>query len=322
MRTILPTLLLFALGCQHCPRVFDCSNSCVTEEVECPKEACRTPKRVSRPVEDCPPERVEKKPAEVCEKPQVEKKTPQTIHIKMPQERIIVHVDQHGNPISPQQLAMMQQQQAQSFTPQSFAPQPGVQPQSMVMMPVVQPQSAPSGRARPGLTIDFFRLPIPFPRLIAVPDAPQQVQMAMFQPQSFVPVPQQQTFQPQSFVPQPQQQAFVPQSFSPQPQIFQPQSMMPVQGSVNIPVQGTVNVPVQGHVPVPVQPQSFVPQSAAVQPQSLMVPQQQRVIPVVPQSFTPQSAVVAQPQMQGISLEQAREFCRLVKELEDRMKQK
>jgi hypothetical protein len=312
MRTLLPLLLFVVIGCNHCARFMDCS-SCSKEARECVNEVSdQKPKRVSK--NDCVVEQPCPKPApQRCEQaPEIEIKAPKPIHIKMPPQQYIIENGMQQQAMAyGQQQAMMQPQSfaPQSFAPQSFAPQAAA-PQQVMMMPVMQPQSAgPAGRARPGLTLDFFRLPIPFPRLIAVPEAAPQMQaVAMVMPQSFAP----QSFAPQSFAPQ----SFAPQSFAPQsfaPQSFAPQAapqqhvMVPVPGTVDVPVQTMMKVPYQAHVPVPVQPQSFVPQSMAVQPQAMIG------VPQATAGFRPQSAV--QPQMQGITLQQAEEFCRMVEQM-------
>jgi hypothetical protein len=287
MRKLLPFLFFIVVGC-HCPRIFDgfactkdtsdCKDTadCVPKqrnaEAPCPKQACEV---------ICPPQKCE-------QAPEVEIKAPKPIYVRLPQQKIVVQ-----NEMQPQAMAVAQPQpvmQPQSFAPQSFAPQSAA-PQQMMMVPVAQPQSAgPAGRARLGLTFDFFRLPIPFPRLIAVPEAVAPVQaVAMMAPQSFA---------PQSFAPQ----SFAPQSFAPQSAPAQQHVMVPVPGTVDVPVQTMMKVPYQAHVPVPVQSQAFVPQSAPVQTQ-VMSPQ-----PATPQ---PQAA----PRVVCISAEQAEEFYRLLEQM-------
>ena len=74
--------------------------------------------------------------------------------------------------VPPQKITIQHQPQPVPQVAQAAA----VQSQPMVMMPMAAAgMAAPAGRARPGLTIDFFRMPIPFIRLIAVPDAAPQM---------------------------------------------------------------------------------------------------------------------------------------------------
>ena len=45
MRYLMPLLLWLAVGCQHCPRLLDCSAPCPEKEVviDCPKETVECP---------------------------------------------------------------------------------------------------------------------------------------------------------------------------------------------------------------------------------------------------------------------------------------
>jgi hypothetical protein len=290
MRNLLPLLFFVAVGCNHCPRLFDC-NSCARDG-ECKETADCGPKQRG-PEVPCPKQPCEEaRPPQKCEQaPEIEIRAPKPIHIKVPQQKIIV--PEEVQPQAIQQPAM----QPQSFTPQSFAPQ-SMAPQQMMMVPMAQ-SAGPAGRARPGLTLDFFRLPIPFPRLIAVPEAAPVMQaVAVMAPQSFAP----QSFVPQSFAPQPAPQAFVPQAAPVQQHV-----MVPVPGTVDVPVQTTMKVPYQAHVPVPVPPQSFVPQSAPVQ--------------LTPQATTVQPQSSAPPSVICIPAQQAEEFYRLLEQLKKQTNQ-
>jgi hypothetical protein len=294
MRKLLPSLLFFVVGCYHCPRFFDC-DSCTKDAADCKETADCGPKQRNAEA-PCPKQACDVKcPPQKCEQaPEIQINAPKPIYVKLPQQKIVVQ-----NEMQPQAMAMAQQQptmQPQSFTPQSFAPQSA--PQQMMMVPIAQPQSAgPAGRARPGLTFDFFRLPIPFPRLIAVPEAVPPVQaVAMMAPQSFA---------PQSFAPQ----SFAPQSFAPQSAPAQQHVMVPVPGTVDVPVQTMMKVPYQAHVPVPVQSQAFVPQSAAVRPQLMS-----------PQATTAQPQSTAQPVV-CIPAQQAEEFYRLLEQMKKQANQ-
>jgi hypothetical protein len=194
--------------------------------------------------------------------------------------------------------------------------------QAPAQMAVVSGQSVPAGRARPGLTIDFFRLPIPYPRLVAIPTAPEMAMVPMAAPQVFAVQPQAVTpvapmmqqalaaqpqelvaappqAAPQLYAVQPQavtpvapmmQQAFVAQpqalvAAPPQPTVYQPQAVVAApQAAAPVPTQAVV--PVQGHAVIPVQGQAVVPV------------QGQAVVPVQGQSLSPiQAPAYAAPQV-------------------------
>jgi hypothetical protein len=302
MRTLLPLLLFLLVGCNHCSRLIG-GDSCAAEV-----EDCKPPRGTRHlPVAEAPCPTPA--PKDCLQTPEIEVQASKPIHVKLqPQKIILQNEAQPQQMMQPQSVAPQQMMQPQSFAPQSGAPQ------QVMMMPVMQPQSAaPAGGARPGLTIDFFRLPIPFPKLIAVPDAAPQMQaVAMVAPQSYAP----QAYAPQSYAPQ----AFAPQSFVPQA-APQQHVMVPVPGTVDVPVQTMMKVPYQAHVPVPVQPQSFAPHSVAVQPQSVAV-QPQGMIPIVPHGAVCPPQAGAAPQMQGITLQQAEEFCRLVEQMKKQMNER
>lgn len=319
MRKLTPLLLLIAVGCHACPRFFDCTGSCVGKEtiVECPKEKA-----------DCPPPRAVKEiaqPEPVCAKPPVvETKQPEPIRIKIPPQKIILQ-----NEAAPH--AMMQSQPM--MQPQGMVqPQSMVQPQAamvqpqMMMVPTSAMTSSPVGAARPGLTFDFIRIPIPFPRLIAVPTQPQMqavavAPQAMVMPQAMV-APQAAMVMPQAAMVQPQ--AMIP--VQPQAAMVQPQAMVMPQAAM-VPVQPQAAM-VQPQAMIPVQPQAAMvpvqPQAAMVhvQPQAAVV-QPQAMVPVQPQAAVvqPQAMIPVQPQAQGISLREAEEFCRMVQEMKRRMDQ-
>jgi hypothetical protein len=165
-------------------------------------------------------------------------------------------------------------------------------------------QNVPVGLARPGLTFDFVRIPIPFPRLIAIPTTPQITipfaapQAVAFAPQAAAPVMQQ--FAPAPVAPVVQQVAAAPVAPFVQ-QVAAPQAMMPVSGQVTVPVQGQVTVPVNGQVTVPVQGQVPVPAGAVfTQPAPIAAAPQVVTVqaapaapiaptaPAAPQSLNPQ----------------------------------
>lgn len=298
MRKLTPLLLLIAVGCHACPRFFDCSGTCVGKEtiVECPKEKV-----------DCPPPRAVKEiaqPEPVCARPPVvETKQPEPIRIKIPPQKIILQNEAapHGM-VQPQSMVQPQGM----VQPQSMVqPQAAmVQPQ-MMMVPTSAVTSSPVGAARPGLTFDFIRIPIPFPRLIAVPTQPQMQAVAVA-PQAMV--------MPQAMV-APQAAMVMPQAA-----MVQPQAMVMPQAAM-VPVQPqAAMIPVQPQAAM-VQPQAMIP----VQPQAAMVPVQPQaaMVHVQPQAAVvqPQAMVPVQPQAQGISLREAEEFCRMVQEMKRRMDQ-
>ncbi|HKI36850.1 MAG TPA: hypothetical protein VKA46_33670 [Gemmataceae bacterium] len=177
---------------------------------------------------------------------------------------------------------------AQQVLPQMAPAQMVTGQQMMIMAPqfatsASAAQSVPVGRARPGITFDFFRLPIPYPRLIAVPTTPEVTTIPMAQ--SVV------ALQPQAtaFALPMQAQAMVP---------VQAQAVMPVQAQAVMPVQAQAVMPVQAQAVMPVQAQAFMP----VQAQAMAPVQAQAVMPVQAQAVAPAQTVMVQQAMPAQAL--------------------
>jgi hypothetical protein len=137
--------------------------------------------------------------------------------------------------------------------PQAYAP---------LAAPAGLVQAVPVGRARPGITLDFIRIPIPILRLIAVPTTPEITvplaapQLVAYQPQAVMPP----VAAPQVVAPA----AVVPQAPAP--------AVVPFQGAV-VPVQGQALLPIQGQAAVPMVAQPVMSAPVAPQPTQPLSPQ-------------------------------------------------
>jgi hypothetical protein len=111
-----------------------------------------------------------------CQPPQVDVRAAPPVHVKLPQQQIVLEQAPAAPPAAPPMMA-------QPVAP--AAPQMVAMPQSYAPMsaPGVIVPAAPVGRARPGIALDFIRIPIPFPRLIAVPTTPEVTIPIAYQPQ-------------------------------------------------------------------------------------------------------------------------------------------
>lgn len=276
-------LLVGLIGCKHfgsdacavrhserCESA--CTESCV-EPCSNPKP-CRTETVVERSAPCAAP-----CAAKSCA-PEVEVRAAAPVHVKLPPQKIVVEN-------APQ--AQVQQVQPQLAYAQTAMMAPQAQVQSVPVMAMAESGSdfehTLASSARPGLTFDFIRLPIPIPKLVAVPTAPRMRAFSMSMPQA-VPVqsvPMQSV--PMQSVPvqtMPVQSMAATQMVQPvqamQMPVAQAQTMVPIQGQAVVPVQGQAIVPVQGQALVPVQSQAMVPTQAAqqimIQPQAQIVPTQ------------------------------------------------
>ncbi len=274
-------------ACVPCPKECEIIEECYPcPEPKEPKHQAEniipTPIKIHRPKAQSLPPSSHAKPCPPP-KPEVKFRQPKTIHVKLPPQKIVVESQQQCPPAPPHAM-----------------------PQQMMMAPtqaapMYQPQAAPgffqnvTQGARLGLTFDFLRIPIPIPKLIAVPTAPAVPMMMAAQ--------------------QPVIAAQQPVMAAPQPAMAAPQmARVPVQGQAVVPVQGQALVPVQGQAMVPVQGQAMVP---AQSPQQVMVPVQRPM--AVPQAQH-RYAIVPQPQAPAQAprqptLEELEEFCRQVAEM-------
>lgn len=154
---LLALLAAGGLGCQHCEkkRSADCP----------PKEICDTECLPAKPVKEICPAPECPVPEAKCAppKPHVEIRQSPPVHVKLPRPQVIVETA--AAPVAPAQ-PMVAAQPIAPVAPQVAAPQ--------VYAPVAATGiHRPINRARLGLTLDFIRLPIPVPRFIAVPTAPE-----------------------------------------------------------------------------------------------------------------------------------------------------
>jgi hypothetical protein len=258
-------------------------------EVKCPPPECPAPRTPPCPA---PAPTVVPAPA-----PKIEVRQQPTVTIKVPQRQVVI--EQPTPTLAMQAPPMAAPMAAPTAAP--MASQPMYAPAPAAYAPVSalggSVQSVPSGRARPGLTIDFFNLPIPFPRLIAVPTSPEiTVPVAAPQYVAYAPQPQPVAYAPQpqpvAYAPQPQPVAYAPQA-PVQPVMAAPvappqQTMVPVQGQVTVPVQGQVTVPVQGQVAVPISGQTPVPVSSPMVIPIQAAPAPTAAMPVTSQPLNPQ----------------------------------
>jgi hypothetical protein len=209
--------------------------------------------------EECPEEACPEAP---CPTPKVEVCKPRPVHVKAPRSKVILR--------SPPPTVVTPPARAAVAAPQMVAPSQAMvaSPQALTS-PAAGVNYTVAGRARPGLTIDFIRIPIPFPRLVAIPTTPEitvpvaQPQLTVAQPQAVVAAPQQYVAQPQAVVAAPQyvarpQAVAVPPPAPPQPQA---RATVPVKGKAVVPVE----VPVRGKAVVPVRGRAAP--SRAVTPQ-------------------------------------------------------
>ncbi|MCI0457361.1 MAG: hypothetical protein L0Z62_10365 [Gemmataceae bacterium] len=281
MRTLLP-LLLVAAGCH-------------SMYPPCPPDCCE----VRKAPECCPPECAQAPPPRAqlsmnpCPTPppeaptQVQVRQPPVVHVKVPPQKVVVQAPAQPSPVAP-------------VAPTAAAPQMAAPYQSPYQSLGAIAQSVPVGRARPGITLDFIRIPIPILRLIAVPTTPEiTVPWAAAQAIPVAPVPQ---ALPVAAPVAPTYVQALPQPVVPvQPQVVAPaqpqaQAVVPVQGHAVVPVQGQAIVPVQGQAVVPVQGQPVA-------------------APVVAQPVAPQAFPVAPQAARPLSLEEVEEFCRRVQAL-------
>jgi len=318
MRCLIPVVLIWITGCvSHCPHrlhksLAHCQPECATAHAT----ACEQPQANPRP---CAPTLGGPEAAPVCapapvaappsirvehSKPEVEvRQAP--VHIKLPPQKIVVPREANDYFQSAQGMAA-----AQAASP--FAAQ--ATPQATVMTPVAVSQSlfgdTVAGRARPGLTFDFIRIPIPFPRFIAVPTQPEFRMTAVQQSVPAQAVMMQQAAFSQA-APMMASAAYPAQNHAVVP--VTGQAVVPVQGQAIVPVQGQAVVPVQAAAQMqamPFQPSVGMSANIAAQPsaaaQCIMIPQQ--------------GAAAVQAQANQINPEQMDELCRRWQQYKDTMK--
>jgi hypothetical protein len=306
--------------CQPCGEEIVASHCSRSYPKECPEpggEGCPcpgpNPAPTSCPREEscpapCPPQQVTAPP------PHVEIHQAPTVHVKAPAPQVVVET---APPVQPQAF-----QPQQAFMSPQYAAAP--QPQGMMALAPMGGafQSAPVGRARPGLTLDFIRVPIPILRLVAIPTTPEYAAVPIaaapyFPAAPVAPQPYPVAAAPQPMIPQPVLPAppmmaapapvapvpvAVPQPVvQPAPVAVAPPPQAPthtivgIQGQAIVPVQGQAVVPVQGQAIVPLQGQTGLPLAPAPAPCE----------PV----FTPQ---VATPAPQPLNPATVDAFCRQV----------
>ncbi len=267
-------------GCWHLPRHYGEACEPAPDE-RCPPEACPAacptpcpPEAAPCPAAPCPPA------APPAAPPKVEVREQPPVHIKLPQQQVIVEAaPQAAQPVAP--MAPQVYAAPQAIPPQAFTP---------LSAPTGYVQSVPLGRARPGLTIDFVRIPIPILRLIAVPTTPEVTipvaapQMVAFQPQAA----------PVAYAAPPVAAPPVAAPVAPQ------QAIVPVQGQAIVPVQGQAIVPVQGQAVVPIQAPAAVPMAAQ---------------PMVAQPMVAQPLVAAPQAAQPLSPQDVEAYCRQIEAL-------
>lgn len=316
-------VVLFAVGCQgirgaHClPCPKDCEADCPqTCQEDCPASC---PSEGSRATELPAPCHTDQPPAVTsCPQPSMVRKeapAPQKIQVKVPPPNVFVNAQVAPQPASPQAYAapqMMASPQVAPSSPYQVAP----------LTAMSYAHSVPVGRARPGITLDFIRIPIPFPRLIAVPTVPEVTvpvsapQMVAMQSQAFATAP----VMPQAVAVQPQAVVTtMPQAAVAQPLVPAAPQAMPVASQATVPVQAQAVVPVQGQAVVPVQGQVIVPvqgQAMISAPGQALAPAPAQAIAVqatLPQTAAVPQTVVLSPQAQKtLSPAEVEAFCRQV----------
>jgi len=263
---IVPTLLL-AVGCNRACRL-PCCPPCPTEcckEVACPPQPCPEEKvaprpapqrQPARPAEDAVPclEGAALRPSRPCP-PEINVDCPKEVHVNVPRQKVVVEVPHQAPQAAPQQMPMqmpvMAPQQAYAPGVPQYMPAMAA-PQAPAYATSVQTVSAP--RDRVALGLDWVRIPLPLPKLFAVPGRQEVVTTTQFAPPPTpvaypVAMPQAPVYAPMP-VAAPPMQMIVPQA---------PVQAAPVQMQMVVPQAPVQAMPVQA-MPV----QAAPPQQAPV----------------------------------------------------------